>query len=567
MLDKMKINYKNTIVFSALVAMIMSFAGCKKYENKPPVFEEMETISPIQRKVIVVSIDGLAGTELKAIAPPAIEDLKKTGKYTFEVLNGEQANDVASWATMATGVSYSKHLIKKDDFLPSPKENSHDAPAVFRNVLDYILQYKSLQTAIVTPWPNLRNYLRLADFAPVVSTDLAVKDSVINILNKQTQIGALMVNFRDVEAAGDNGGFVASNANYKNAVLKADEYLGNIVTAIKARKSYSNEDWLIVVTTNHGGSNNNPLPGFLIASNKNIKSEEIRKRGFNSVLFNATSIGARVENDNGLYDSGATKDFTVQMQAKFNVNTFYCGFLSKGSIISGTTQTGWMWFQDDSNYWNTSFGGTLNGSGIGRQQCRGGVVFDGNWHTLTMTVKYVNATTRTVTTFTDGNQNTTINISGHKSLASIEKLTVGYKQFSGGTGLNFQGAEIQYFDVALDPAIIKANTDLKDITKHPNYANLIGYWQNNEGGEAILGNKALTGYNMNLYGPYTWNALGINVPSAVVPDADAAGRSIALSSGSVGATMLYWLNINILPEFGIDGNPFLNQFELEFIKK
>jgi len=563
----MKLNLKIKSALSLMVILAIAYTGCKKYDNPPPTFEELENKATVQRKVLVISIDGLTGSELKTIAPPIMEELKKTAKYNYEILNGEQANDAAGWATMATGVSYSKHLIKNVDFLPSPKDNSHESPAVFRNVLDYILQYKSLKTGIVTPWPNLRNYLRIADFAPVVSTDVAVKDSVVNLLNTQTQIGALIVNFRDVETAGENGGFVATNSNYKNAVLKADEYVGAILTALKARKSYANEDWLVLVTTNHGGSNASPQPGFMIVSNKNLKSEEIRKRGFNTVLFNGTGIGARVENDNGLYDSGATKDFTVQMQAKFNLDNYYVGFLSKSSIISGSTHTGWMWFQTDSKKWNVSFGGTLNGSGIGRQEIgAGGVVFDGNWHTLTMTVKYVNATTRTATIFTDGNQNTSINISNHKSLSTTEKLTLGYKQFSGGTGLSFQGADLQYFDVALDPAVIKANIGLKDIKQHPNYNNLIGYWQNNEGGEAVLANKAPSGYSMNLYGPFTWKAMGTDVPASVTADPNATGKSLVITNGAVGATMLYWLNINILPEFGIDGNPFLKEFEIEFLK-
>jgi hypothetical protein len=60
--------------------------------------------------------------------------------------------------------------------------------------------------------------------------------------------------------------------------------------------------------------------------------------------------------------------------------------------------------------------------------------------------------------------------------------------------------------------------------------------------------------------------MGTDVPPSVIADSDAAGKSIALTSASVGANMLYWMNIKILADFGIDGNPFLNQFETEFIK-
>lgn len=561
--------YFNYTLLAGISLSVLAIAGCKKYDNPPPVFEELKPVSDVQRKVLVISIDGVTGSEIKSIAPTNIGTLQQTAKYSYEVQKSGVGTDASSWASMATGVSYAKHQIATESFerLTDPNGDDHAPVTSYRNVLDYITQFKATKTAVVTTWPNLRYYLRNADFAPAVSTDLAVKDSTVNILSKQDNVGAIFVNFRDVEIAGASGGFSASNANYKNAIVKADEYVGNIVTALKARKNYAKEDWLIMVTTNHGGSSSNPQAGFIIASNPRFKQEELKKRGFNTVLFNGTTIGASVNNDNGLYDSGSNKDFTVQMQAKFNVDAYYVGFLSKSTLINSSTQTGWMWFQTDSKKWNVSFGGANNGSGIGRQEIgAGGIVFDGNWHTLTMTVKYVNSTTRTATIYTDGNQNTSINISNHKSLSTPEKLTLGYKQFSGGTGLSFQGAELMYFNTALDAATIKANVGLKDVTQHPNYANLIGYWQNNEGTDAYIANKAPGGYDMSLYGAYTWKAMGTDVPVSVNVDPNATGKSIALTPTTVGANMLYWMKIKILPDYGLDGNPFLNQFELEFLK-
>ncbi|QPH38872.1 alkaline phosphatase family protein [Pedobacter endophyticus] len=560
----MKTMYKNTLLFSALITGIACFAACKKYADPAPVFEDPIEISPIQRKVLVISIDGLSGAELKTIAPPTMEDLKKTAKYHYEVLRSPVKNDVAPWATMITGVSYGKHLIKTDDFLPTPKGNSHQSPNLFRNVIDYILQYKAVKTAVVTPWLNLRKYLGIADFAPVVSSDLAVKDSTINILNTQTQLGAMVVNFREVETAGASGGFEASNVAYKNAVLKADEYVGNILMAVKARKNYANEDWLIIVTTNHGGSHADPQSGFLFASNKNFIGEELKKIGLNTVLFTGKNVIAQVLEDNGLYDPGDKKDFTVQMQVKFNVTTQYPGFLSKGTSLIDRAMTGWVLFQGGTAA-AVGFGGTLNG-GTGKGQANLGLAADLSWHTITLTVKTNNATTRTLTTYLDGVQKGSANIFSTKSLSTTENLTIGYKNVDNSGAASFQAADLCYFNTALDAATILANKGLKDITKHPNYANLTGYWPINEGADGILNNLAPGGYDMELSGPFTWVAMGKDVPASVTPDADVTGKSIVLSQTTVGATMLYWLNVPILPGFGLDGKPFLDQFEKEFLK-
>lgn len=555
--------FKILLVTGSLLSI--GYMGCKKFDNPPPFFEEKINKPSLQRKVLIISIDGVTGSELQTIAPPAIEELKKTGKYTYDVLRGSVSNDASSWASMITGASYSKHLIKTDAFQPTPKENSHDAPPTYRTVLDYILQYKSVKTAVVTPWAPLRTYLKLADINPVVSTDLAVKDSVVNILNTQSAVGTVVVNFREVLTAGANGGFLASNSNYKNAILKADEYVGNIVTALKARKNFANEDWLIIVTSNHGGSDSDTKPGFLIASYKDLKAELLKKSGFNTVLFKGSNILAEVPNDNNLYDPGETKDFTVQMQVKFNVQTSYPGFLSKGTSMIGSSITGWMFRQGGSGV-SAAVGGTLNG-GSGKVEYSIGNGANGSWHTLTMTVKMDNSTTRTLTTYLDGVQVTTANILSRKSMSTSEKLTIGYKNVdNGGTALSFYAADLCYFNTALSAATILGNKDLKDITKHPNYANLTGYWPINEGAEAIISNKVPGGYDMLLSGPFTWVALGTDVPPSVTPDTNASNRSITVTPASVAALTLYWMNISILPDFGIDGNPFLNQFEIEFVK-
>ncbi len=544
-------------IFPLALLMGVVYTGCKEYENPAPVFEEFQPTVNTQRKVLIISIDGLTGAELKSIAPTNIEALRKTSKYSYDVLRGQVANDVASWATMITGVSYSKHLIKETTFQPTPRENSHEAPAVFRNSFDYVLQYKSVKTAMVTSWPELRNYVKVVDFAPVVNTDLAAKDSAINIINTSTPLGTMIVNFRDVEVAGANGGFVATNTVYKNAVLKADDYVGNLVAALKARRNYSSENWLVIVTTNHGGSNDDPKPGFIIASNSSLKEQEVKKSGFNTVNFKTAAVVAAVPNDNGLYSFGDNKDFSVQMQTKFNKTSTYPQFLGK----STANYTGWFWMQEN-NSWNLEFGGVNNGGGGKQQLGIAAGLADGSWHTLTMTVKYVNATTRTASAYVDGVFKSSYNVSASKNINTTELLKVG----AVGGDADFYAANLSIFNVALDAAVVTANVGLKDITQHPNYANLIGFWPIDEGGEGVISNKAVGGYDMYLSGPFSWPSMGTSVPAGTILDPNSTGKSIILTPAAVSATMLYWMNVKILPEFGIDGNPFLNQFEIEFLK-
>jgi len=564
----MKVNLKIFRTFLFVAVGVSSFTACKKYDNPPPVFEDIKDFNGTQRKVIVISIDGLSGEELQKAVPTNLATLQKNSKYSFNTL--PTTSNAAGWVSMLTGTGFSKHQTSADNFERTEHgdDEEHGEIVNFRNVLDYVTQYKSVSTAMVTTWDELRNYVRNADYAPDVNSDLAVKDSTISLLSKVNSLGTIMVNLRDVQKAGEDGGYTINNAKFKSAIVKSDEYIGNIVEAIKARKNYTEEDWLVIVTTNHGGSNTDAKSGFTIVSQPNLKEYELKKSGFNPVLFQGATARAQVGNDNNLYDGGETKDFTVQMDVKLNVNTSYPGFLSKGSDLLGQSMTGWLWLQSGTS-WGTVIGGTRNG-GKGKTQISGGSNLTlGTWHTLTMVVKTTGspATARTVTTYTDGVMNNSGDILATKNLSAIDALRVGYKNVDGGgTNLNMHAANLAYYNAALDATTIKNAIGLKDITKHPNYSNLIGFWPMDEGSEGTYFNKASGGYNMSLSGDYKWNYLEDFYAPGTNPEPITAKISIPTATSDIAALCLYWMNIEILADFNYDGKPYLNNFELEFLK-
>lgn len=560
---KIRIDY----ILPAILAMVI-FSSCKKYPNPDPVFEELVNNVAPQRKVLVISIDGLAGTELQAVAPVNIAELQKNSKYSYQTL--ATGSDAGGWASMVTGTSFSRHQIESDDFerIQNPDDDEHGTIELQRNVFDYITQYRAVKTALVTPWDNLRDYIKNTDFSPVLSTDVAAKDSAVHILQTQQSLGAIFVNFRAVQAAGMNGGFVAANPSYNQAIVQSDEYVGHILAAVKARKNYSNEDWLIIITSNHSGSANQPKDGFTLAYNPSFKPLELKKSGFNSVLFNNAALQAIVPDDHGLYNMGADQDFTVQMQVKFAKVTSNNAFLSKSNNAS-TNFTGWMWYQSSAGNMTMCAGGNLNGAATGRVNLTSiGPVSDNTWHTVTMTVKRINATTRTMTAYVDGVlKGTPVNIHSRMSISSDEPLKVGRRTVDGVNAFStLNSANLLIFNTALDAGTISANVSLKDMSKHPNYQNLIGYWPMDEGAESVYYNKAAQGYNMTLSGSYSWASLLDNYPPGTAAEPISSNLSIPTTVSDVAALSLYWMKIDILPDFNYDGKPYLNNFEKEFLK-
>ncbi len=564
------INKQKVVLYSLMFALAVSFTACKKYENPEQIFEEyggsMEAAAV--RKVLIINVDGAVGADVKTINPTNIAEMLKTSKYSFNELRDAVSSDAGSLASMLTGVSSAKHRIADDSYMPiNSGDDDHAAivnyPSMFSRMLDVRPEFK---TVTITTDAALNKYLIHADHRILISTDAQVKDSAVNIL-QNNNAKVVVADFRGVKQAGIDAGFSPSATIYKAAIEKVDGYIGEMLAALKKRKEYANEDWLVIVTTNRGGDENTPKPGFIICYNPKLKSQGISKEGFNTMRFKGTGVNGYIKDDKGLYDPGANKDFSVQLQIKFNVNTYYAGFLSKSTGLTGQVSTGWSLFQSDGDKYNAVFGGSAYG-GSGKVQVSGGVVSDGKWHTITMTVKTVGAT-RIASTYTDGVLNATGNIQGTNNLSvPTQPFQIGWKSIdNSGTGLDFYAADLLYFNTALDAAVIQSNIALKDISKHPNYANLIGYWPIDDGGGAVVSNNATTGYSFLMRGSGSWDALGNDIPASRSPQSLTDGTlSIVATGPDVTALTFYWLKMPVKSDWSLDGVPWISNFEIEFIK-
>ncbi|GAA4139940.1 hypothetical protein GCM10022216_18610 [Sphingobacterium kyonggiense] len=558
----------NKILTSICLLSALAIASCTKYDNPPPVFEELKDMTKAQRKVLLISIDGLSGPMLEKIAPPQISALKKNSKYAYNTIRTE--TPAAGWASILTGTALAKHQIVNNDFERDQNDDNHEHGDVtsYRNVLDYVTQYKTVKTAMVSPWDELRNYVKVADYAPIVNTDQAVKDSTIALIKNNKSLGTIYVNLRDVVKAGDQGGYSEENSSFKAAVLKSDEYVGEIINAMKARESYASEEWLVILTTNMGKQNTDIDDGFIMLYNPLFKEFKLEKSGFNPVQFDNKTGRATLHDPDNRYDAGETKSFTVQMDVKFNnpVPNGYSSFFSKSTNLGGQNITGWQWnFYPSNGQWAVTVGGSNNG-GSGKQQINSpNNPGTGVWRNLIMTVEYVNASTRNLSLYMDGVHQATANISSRKSLSSLEDLRVGHRPGDNDVPTNFSAANLTYYNTALSATTIKDNFGLKDISKHPNFANIIGYWPMDEG----TGSQFFTGIpgapNLSLSGKYSWINLGENYPSGTVNLPVTSNISIPTTVNDIAPLTLYWMRIDVLSDFGMDGNSYLNNFELEFL--
>lgn len=553
----------------AFLSMAIVNASCTKYPDPPAVFEQYGSDSGQAKfkKVLLISIDGATGSEVQTIAPPNISALTQTAKYSFSVNQDASLTDASSWASMLTGVSATKHGIYDSTFAISDSSGSggdfEGTVAFYPNIYTYILQNKSeYQTAMITPWAALANYAKLADYSIAAANDAAVNDSAISVLKRAGDLGFIAVDFNEAEIAGNKGSFSASDAGYKSAILQCDTYVGNILQALKTRSNYNSEDWLVIVTTNHGGSSNTPKPGFIVYSDSAFQSQEVQKSGFSYTTFSGSGSSAvyatlNGSNVNSVYNFN--NDFTIQFDMLMPTNSgSYPTFFGNKSQLNSATP-GFSFIRDGGPTW------TFNTTSGSKFQVKTTTSVEENaWHTLTVTYT---ASNRVVSTYTDGAFQSKGTAPSGINMNGTDPLAVGWQPTtdnpSNTDNVQISIHNIEIFNTALDSSTISQNICLVDLTKHPDYKNLIGFWPCDEGQGGKFQNAINPVYSFQFQGSYKWQGVSLGTPvpcSANIPAGSAGGVSIVPYTIDVAANAMYWMGINISSDWGIDGTSWLNNF-------
>ena len=81
---------------------------------------------------------------------------------------------------------------------------------------------------------------------------LVTMDRGIELLTKKNP-DATFIHLDDVDASGHGKGFDPNVPEYIKAIEETDKRVGKIVAAVRGRSNYANENWLILVSSDHGG--------------------------------------------------------------------------------------------------------------------------------------------------------------------------------------------------------------------------------------------------------------------------------------------------------------------------
>ncbi len=219
----------------------------------------------MKTKILLVGIDGLLlETAIGCGRAPALSALKRAGFFTEMVITPPTLSG-PGWATLLTGSTHEEHGVTDNRFIAHRLLHRPDLLSLA------FYQDQSTTTFAAAGWPPL---VDPSGLGPVIherrEQQMAYKHRVIardgevhgyQKADSEVAHAALyalttagpdvnFVYFCDADEAGHQHGVVGDH--YLAAIERVDAHLAKLVQAIRDRTKKFDENWLLVITTDHG---------------------------------------------------------------------------------------------------------------------------------------------------------------------------------------------------------------------------------------------------------------------------------------------------------------------------
>lgn len=547
-----KVNQIQTILL-----LILCFSGVISSCKWDTTTESPGTdVSPKPRKVLFIGIDGLVWKTLTAANAPTLKALMDSSWTSTNALAEIPTWSANGWAALLTGTGVAKHKANENSFANA---DFGTYPSFFHIIKTAL---PTARTGSIVTWAPINGKIIATEdisFKIKGADDNQTEASLINELGTNNP-DVLFSHFDDVDHAGHAYNFKPETPQYVAAVTLIDKRVERIIKALKARANYKNEDWLIVVATDHGGDNSHggssykEQNAFIILNNKAIAPKlvagepeitiETKPNTINTLNFQK-DVYAELPALSGL-DLSATGSFTLEFRVRATTmnsdpviigNKNWANGRNKGIIISNNGGTIRANFGD----------GTTN-----RLDVDGVDLRDQNWHHVAIVV---DRTLQKVTMYDGGLPVAQGDISKVGDLQS----GTAFKIAQDGTGVynpNFTGniAGIRVFKTAVNAIAISnyAFTDLNE--NHPNKSDLLIYAKGNDGtGAVYAGSLGLPALPIRTKNGLTASWGNITAPVFVKKTTDLKG---APHLYAVAATILKFLGVGIPATY--DGQSLIN---------
>lgn len=211
-----------------------------------------------ERKVLLIGLDGVRVDILDQATTPNLDAMIAAGAFADGTQTAMPTVSGPTWSSMLTGVWPEKHGVRSNNF----QGNNY---AQFPDFLTRLERLDpNFQTFAVVDWPPLGSEdsggplisdmvdrLVLVD-GEEMGYDVADALSLEAALNELSEgdPDAAFVYLGYIDIAGHDYNSLAPE--YRESIETADEQVGRLVDAVRHRATFENEEWLVLVATDHG---------------------------------------------------------------------------------------------------------------------------------------------------------------------------------------------------------------------------------------------------------------------------------------------------------------------------
>lgn len=200
----------------------------------------------MKKKVLIIGLDGCRPDAMLAGNTPNIKRLAEEGIFSWNAQTEIRTISGPAWTSLLTGVHSDKHRVYDNNFKPRNKS--------FKTIYTLLKQRNpSLKVVAHSHWkPIITKIFEKGILSSKSSgSDLKMTQNLVKDINSDK--GDLyFVQLDDIDAAGHRHSYSPNSKKYVECIEERDQMIGEIMTAVKNR--LNNEDWLVCVVSDHGGS-------------------------------------------------------------------------------------------------------------------------------------------------------------------------------------------------------------------------------------------------------------------------------------------------------------------------
>ena len=229
-----------SLLTAALSLALPAAAGAAEHQGLPD--------GTHRTKTLVIGIDGASFDFLAPADLPVITELRAEGMTAVSDLYASPmagTNSGPGWSTIATGVWPDKHNVVDNNFT-DPRYDEYP---------DYLSRIEAADpaasTLVVGTWSPVPNTVfgSAVDLRIAGGNDEGTTAQAVDYLANGNP-DDVFVHLDEVDGAGHSVG--TNGAAYGEALRTADAQIGEMLDAIESRPSYDDEEWLIILTADHG---------------------------------------------------------------------------------------------------------------------------------------------------------------------------------------------------------------------------------------------------------------------------------------------------------------------------